>query len=156
MNQTVCSDCIQSLNGEMQIMREWNYYYSKITSKIIKSDKHENSLWASSRWSWLSIWLSQSWRPISVTSSPWIGPYSRTQAQSFSLYKRLESEKNRKKFQNIKFSNKKNMSTEVASNNNRLEGESKIKYEKLKKQLETPIETRINVNFCLLVYWLPG
>ena len=48
------------------------------------------------------------------------------------------------------------MSTEVASNNNQLEGESKIKYEKLKKQLETPIETRINVNFCLLVYWLPG
>merc|ERR1712035_24538 len=67
-----------------------------------------------------------------------------------------ESEKNRKKFQNITFSNKKNMSTEVASNNNRLDGENKIKYEKLKKQLETPIETRINVNFCLLVYWLPA
>ena len=33
------------------------------------------------------------------------------------------------------------MSTEEASNNNRLEGESKIKYEKLKKQLETPIDT---------------
>ena len=48
------------------------------------------------------------------------------------------------------------MSTEVAANNNRLDGENKIKYEKLKKQLETPIETRINVNFCLLVYWLPG
>ena len=37
-----------------------------------------------------------------------------------------------------------------------LVGEEKIKYEKLQKQLETPIETRINVNFCLLVYWLPG
>lgn len=50
------------------------------------------------------------------------------------------------------------MSAEVATNNNpnRLDGESKMKYEKLKKQLETPIETRINVNFCLLVYWLPG
>ena len=50
------------------------------------------------------------------------------------------------------------MSAEVATNNNPngLNGENKIKYEKLKKQLETPIETRINVNFCLLVYWLPG
>jgi len=50
------------------------------------------------------------------------------------------------------------MSAEVATNNNpnRLDGESKMKYEKLKKQLETPIETRINVNFCLLVYWLPA
>jgi len=37
-----------------------------------------------------------------------------------------------------------------------LVGEEKIKYEKLQKQLETPIETRINVNFCLLVYWLPA
>jgi len=50
------------------------------------------------------------------------------------------------------------MSAEVATNNNsnRLDGENKMKYEKLKKQLETPIETRINVNFCLLVYWLPA
>jgi len=50
------------------------------------------------------------------------------------------------------------MSAEVATNNNPngLNGENKIKYEKLKKQLETPIETRINVNFCLLVYWLPA
>merc|ERR1711868_273006 len=72
----------------------------------------------------------------------------------FSLYKRFESRKNRKKFQNIKFSNKKNMIAEVATNNNpnRLDGENKMKYEKLKKQLETPI----NVNFCLLVYWLPA
>ena len=85
--------------------------------------------------------------------------FTHARAQSFSLYKRFESEKKSKKFQNIKFSNqKKIMSAEVATNNNpnRLDGESKMKYEKLKKQLETPIETRINVNFCLLVYWLPG
>merc|ERR1712223_822392 len=50
------------------------------------------------------------------------------------------------------------MTATVVTNNNpdRLDGENKIKYEKLKKQLETPIETRINVNFCLLVYWLPA
>ena len=85
--------------------------------------------------------------------------FTHARAQSFSLYKRFESEKNRKSFKTLNFRTKKKiMSAEVATNNNpnRLDGESKMKYEKLKKQLETPIETRINVNFCLLVYWLPG
>ena len=49
--------------------------------------------------------------------------------------------------------NKETLNKEVPNN---LVGEQKIKYEKLRDQLETPIETRINVNFCLLIYWLPG
>lgn len=129
------------------------------STKKKKLDKHENSFWASSRWSWLSVWLSQSWPPISVTSSPWIGPYSRTLGLSHSVFIRDSNQKkNRKSFKTLNFRTKKIMSAEVATNNNpnRLDGESKMKYEKLKKQLETPIETRINVNFCLLVYWLPG
>jgi len=37
--------------------------------------------------------------------------------------------------------------------------EKRVQYENLKrelKKLETPIETRINVNFALLIYWLPA
>lgn len=49
--------------------------------------------------------------------------------------------------------NKETLNKEVPNN---LVGEQKIKYEKLREQLETPIETRINVNFCLLIYWLPA
>ena len=44
-------------------------------------------------------------------------------------------------------------------NNNHDEEPKREKLQKLEKELkklETPIETRINVNLCLLVYWLPG
>ena len=41
--------------------------------------------------------------------------------------------------------------------NNNVEKEEKItKLENELRKLKTPIETRINVNLCLLIYWLPG
>jgi len=48
---------------------------------------------------------------------------------------------------------------ELRKRNNNHEEPNRDKLQKLEKELkklETPIETRINVNLCLLVYWLPA
>merc|ERR1719394_1758525 len=48
---------------------------------------------------------------------------------------------------------------ELRKRNNNHEEPNREKLQKLEKELkklETPIETRINVNLCLLVYWLPA
>merc|ERR1712003_529233 len=52
---------------------------------------------------------------------------------------------------------KKMMELRRRNNNHEEPNREKIqKLEKELKKLETPIETRINVNLCLLVYWLPA